>query len=66
MIKIIEDNYFNCKIRQLDDNGKYKLYEIKHNIINTELHALNLAEALRMAKLLELEYVTCTWVERKD
>lgn len=65
-MEIIEENYSGCTIsKQWHQGGTVLVYTAKHKITNMELHLFNLAETLRAAKLLELEYIVSRWYNFK-
>ena len=53
----------NCAINEYENiisgagGVKRKIYFVHHNLSHEELHAISLAEAIRMSRLLELDYV---------
>lgn len=58
--------YRNCKISvgaeiiQGVDGSKRKVFFINHHLSGENLHALSLAEAMRMARLLDIDYLIHT------
>jgi hypothetical protein len=48
-----ENTYFNCYIEKLTDPGSYMVY---HRYSNEIIYATGYSQALKIAKLLELDY----------
>lgn len=64
-------HYYNCLIEVLPNEltglgGKgRKLYLITHKISDEQLHAISLAEAYRIARLMELEHRVRSLLEQE-
>jgi len=64
MKKVVNPQYNNCIITYYQHFTK-EYYEVKHKETNRVIHSISLAEAYKVASLLELEHKACLLLEEQ-